>query len=232
MNKGWLQGVCLLGTMLLATRAEARFLQTDPIGYKDNLDLYEYVGDDPVDHIDPTGTEIVVQDPKQQAQILPMINSQTTTQYKFDKNGKLQVDTSKGSNAKGSSYYAKKVTAGINSKSVTFTMAISATAPAEIHSGSGKSLGTRPADVQSEFGGGTTSTDGHHIWISGQSYMDKDSKHQPLVASPADILKHEYVGHAFPRVFGGGTGNAVEDENKARGQLGEPLRESDPDHRE
>lgn len=31
------------------------FLQTDPVGYKDNLDLYEYVGDDPLNHADPTG---------------------------------------------------------------------------------------------------------------------------------------------------------------------------------
>ena len=32
-----------------------RFLQTDPIGYKDDVDLYTYVGDDPTDFIDPTG---------------------------------------------------------------------------------------------------------------------------------------------------------------------------------
>jgi RHS repeat-associated protein len=33
----------------------SRFLQTDPVGYKDNLDLYAYVGDDPVDRVDPMG---------------------------------------------------------------------------------------------------------------------------------------------------------------------------------
>jgi RHS repeat-associated protein len=32
-----------------------RFLQTDPIGYKDDLDLYAYVEEDPLDKTDPTG---------------------------------------------------------------------------------------------------------------------------------------------------------------------------------
>lgn len=34
-----------------------RFLQTDPIGSKDDLDLYAYTGDDPIDKTDPTGTD-------------------------------------------------------------------------------------------------------------------------------------------------------------------------------
>jgi RHS repeat-associated protein len=32
-----------------------RFLQTDSVGYKDDLNLYSYVGNDPLDRTDPTG---------------------------------------------------------------------------------------------------------------------------------------------------------------------------------
>jgi hypothetical protein len=42
-------------SLMLVGQANARFLQTDPVGYKDDLDLYAYVGDDPVNRTDPTG---------------------------------------------------------------------------------------------------------------------------------------------------------------------------------
>jgi hypothetical protein len=52
----WLAALAAVaGWSLGATTAEAHFLQTDPVGYKDDLDLYAYVGDDPMNHADPTG---------------------------------------------------------------------------------------------------------------------------------------------------------------------------------
>lgn len=45
----------LYTALIVSSPTQARFLQTDPVGYKDDIDLYTYVGNDPTNRIDPSG---------------------------------------------------------------------------------------------------------------------------------------------------------------------------------
>jgi uncharacterized protein RhaS with RHS repeats len=47
----------IMAVLASAPAAEARFLQTDPAGTKDDQNLYTYVGNDPTDSVDPTGLD-------------------------------------------------------------------------------------------------------------------------------------------------------------------------------
>jgi hypothetical protein len=42
----------------VANPAQARFLQTDSVGYKDDPNMYAYVGNDPTDKTDASGTQV------------------------------------------------------------------------------------------------------------------------------------------------------------------------------
>jgi RHS repeat-associated protein len=224
-----------------------RFLQTDPIGYRDQMNLYGYAGSDPLNATDPSGTKIKCADSN--CKRLQEYINKYAHGYKFNekkelvrsrkgydggyRGGKIGMNTIGG----GRSYYEARLDAAIASDD-TITLSVSSTATIEVM---GKPL---ELDVDGNGHGALTTktADGYATTLSGSDYTGvrdgngefyyKDPSGNPIQYGPAEILMHELLGHSIPGVAGGDTGNAVANENKARAQLGLPLRASEPHHGE
>ena len=198
-----------------------------------NLAMYTYSHSSPVTYVDPDGNEIVSQNPKNNAKLLLYINSLTSATFVFDKENKLQL--SKTDSAKGGSrFYANRLIQAINSKE-TITIAVTN------ELGSVKKTDPKTGKVMVERvtidgvgGGGVTLSskfDVHGpqvVGISGHTSKPvSDVSGKPMKLSPSEVLMHELVGHAIPHVVGGGTGNAIQNENIVRQELNKPLRGPD-----
>lgn len=207
-----------------------RFLAVDPVAPEAGdvfaSSRYGYANNNPVKYIDPTGE--VVKLVNNQGKLLDMINSRADGTFSVDKKGDLQSPAREGEGSR-SSTYASALKQAIDSKRViTISIGSYYKDPA---------TGERKS-VDKDAGGGVTigsrSGGDQKVTISGNAFDSlKDTSGEHLRDDPADILAHELVGHAIPHIVGGGTGNAVENENKVRSEVsGGGQRAEEPLHKE
>lgn len=212
--------VNLLAAVLLSVGAAdvaAKFISPDPVPVDtkaaQNFNRYAYAANSPYRFTDPDGREIVAVDSNQRLSIEALINDKSASSYKFNNQNELRKSGQNDNSRPRSAEYSSRIDEAIKSdKSVYIAIA---------------------ADFKGENiveQGGITAKDNvgnAAVVISGESSAIST---MPTPVSPANILAHELVGHAIPHVVGGGTGNAVQNENIVRLGAGDLLRPEEPEH--
>jgi YD repeat-containing protein len=218
----------VIGLLAGCAPAHARFLSVDPVPANPHagahFNRFHYAANNPFRYTDPDGREIRATWTGQQQQIESTINAQATQVFRFGDDNRLRAVGPAAPGHVGSARYTDGLLAGIAAQRVIEIAVVRLYIDARGHY----------YDVDA-FGGGLTGETGSgdlRILVSGNPFRTTDADGRAIIDSPADILRHELIGHAIPVALGVANGNAIDNDNATRRELGRPLLPRDPSHRE
>ena len=178
-----------------------------------NFNRYAYANNSPYKFTDPDGREVIAPNAVQRQTLASLISRKSSSAFSFGDDGKLkQAEGDNGSGGK-SEYYASRLNEAIASERKIYVVGMKE---------------YKGIDVVNEGGITQASPDGDAAVIVSALPVNLETMSDPV--DPANVLAHELVGHAIPHAVGGGSGNAVKEDNIVREQNGDPPRPAEPDH--
>ena len=211
--------------------------RVDPLAEKYyGVSPYAYCLGDPVKNVDVDGEKVRVPKRMDRSIITSYINKVSQGVFAVSSHGNLYL--SRDTEEKGHSAYLKqKLIKAINDPNNIITIRISSVAKERDRNGN-----VVVVNVDKDHAGGVTLSQRYRqngktfyeveIILTGHPY-DKieDTDGNQLEDGPEWIFVHEFAGHAAPKTDAGtDTGNAIDNENKIRKELGKPLRKRNEKH--